>query len=209
MALIGPEIPEPLRYGQGSPMTTGLPRKIVRLLAATFLLTGCAQSNPLLARRTNVGTLKASVSRLEFQNEQLRRETAQLEAENREIENRLVQEEAFNGQLQARLDDARNVISRRGDDAGSLSRNLDPRDADEPTGSRTVPAARSNRTRRKPPFARIPGWIDVLPPSDIEGEPDEFHSDRASGTHDLQGHLDDNRWLPIARGTSDVIPQTR
>src|SRR5436190_18235913 len=103
-------------------MTTGRPPRIAVLLAATSLVTGCAQSGPVRAHRTTLGTLKTSVSHLEYENEQLRREVAQLKTENREIEDRLVQEEAANDELTSRLDDARNVISRRGDDPGGSSR---------------------------------------------------------------------------------------
>ena len=64
------------------------------LLAATSLLAGCAQPGPILSRFTTIGTLKTSLSHLEFENQQLRSKVATLESENREIENRLVQEEA-------------------------------------------------------------------------------------------------------------------
>lgn len=92
-------------------------------------LTGCAQSGSLLSQRTTVGSLKTSVSHLEYENQQLRREVASLKGENREFENRLVQEEAINGDLTARLDDARSLLAQRGLDGGgggSASDHLDP-----------------------------------------------------------------------------------
>src|SRR5881628_2443438 len=85
------------------------------IIAATLLgISGCAQSGSVLSQRTSVGTLKTGVSQLEFQNQQLRREVANLKADNRRIEDQLVQEESVNGELSARLDDARDLLGRRG-----------------------------------------------------------------------------------------------
>jgi hypothetical protein len=172
------------------------PRAVLRLLVVTGLLSGCAQPGSLLAPRTTVGSLKTSLSHLEYENEQLHREVAQLKSENRAIEDRLVQEEAVNGDLAARLDDARNLLSQQGLDPGG-----------ELDGRRMRPAGRSNRGRRKPPFARIPARIDTDPPpapgfEGPAGTPD------ASGTwrqEDLgpQGWLQDHeRWLPVAQDPS-------
>jgi hypothetical protein len=183
-----PIVPE---TGRGFAMTTGQSWRIVVLAAAASLLFGCAQPGPLSARRTKVGTLTTSLSHLEYQNEQLRRETAQLKAENRQIEDQLAQVEALNGDLTARLDDARNVISRGGG---------------EPPGDppQTLPAGRSSRTRRKPPFARIPGRIDTLPPADpaddLPVDPFDPPSSRQSDEFGPQGRLEDrDRWLPVVR----------
>ena len=52
---------------------------------------------------TKVGTLKTSLSHLEYQNEQMRKEIAQLKSENRQIEDQMAQVEAHNGELTARL----------------------------------------------------------------------------------------------------------
>ena len=54
-------------------MLTGrYPRTFV-LLAAASLLAGCAQPGPILSRLTTIGTLKTSLSHLEFENQQLSR----------------------------------------------------------------------------------------------------------------------------------------
>jgi len=175
--------------------------KIAILTAAAPLLLGCAQSGPMFGGGTKVGTLKTSLSHLEYQNEQMRKEIALLKSENRRIEDQMAQVEAENGELTARLDDARNVMRQSGDA---------PRD--DP--ARTLPAGRSNRARRKPPFARIPGRIDPIPP----GEPDETlpidpfdaPTTRKSDEFGPQGKVEDrDRWLPIARGTANVPAQVR
>ncbi len=182
-------------------MTTRPSWKIAFLSAVAPVLLGCAQSGSMFGGRTKVGTLKTSVSHLEYQNEQMRKEIALLKSENRQIEDQMAQVEAHNGGLTARLDDARNVIRRSGDE---------PQDAP----SKTLPAGRSSRTRRKPPFARIPGRIDPLPPGETADDlsVDPFHtpSSRKPDEFGPQGRLEDrDRWLPIARGTADIPSQVR
>jgi hypothetical protein len=190
-------------------MLTGqYPRRLLFANAAVLaLLAGCAQPGPILSRRTTVGSLKTSLSHIEFENQQLRSRVVNLESENREIEDRLVEEERVNGDLSARLDNARNLLSDRGydwqDSPASASRW--PRPGEEsPAPSRTLPAGRSNRTPRKPPFARIPGrGSSSAPPAAAERD-DEFSyptipSAESFGPQSWQ--QDDAQWLPIARGT--------
>jgi hypothetical protein len=179
-------------------MLTGLSPKTFGLLATTSLLLGCAQPSPLLSRYTTVGTLKTSLSHLEFENQQLQSKVASLESENRDIENRLVQEEAINGDLSARLDDARNVMAGHGYEWGSSNEGTGP--GREGSSSRTLPAGRSNRKPRKPPFARIPGRVDSAPPTDSAD--DEFSRPSLPSTDAFgpQSLRDDGQWLPIARG---------
>jgi hypothetical protein len=172
------------------------PARRARLIAGLLLsVTGCAQSGSLVGRGTTVGSLKASVSQLEYENQQLRREVASLKTENRQIENRLVQEESLNGDLSARLDDARNLIGRAGGDPGP--------DADR----KTIPAGQSNRKRRKAPFAQIPGRIDALPPSDTETGPSAGWGRPAAPSQDdigPTGQTDRSTlWLPVARGATN------
>src|SRR5262249_1680215 len=141
------------------------PARLVWLLAALLVTTsGCAQSGSLLSSRTTVGSLKASLSHLEYENQQLKREVASLKDENREMENRIVQEEAANGDLTARLDDARSLLSQRGVDASPNG--LAP-------GRRPPPAARSTKKPRKAPFAQTPGRIDALPPAEDAPPPED------------------------------------
>jgi hypothetical protein len=159
-------------------------------------LSGCAGTAPLLSSGTGVGTLKTSLSHLEFENQQLKREVASLKSENRKIEDRLVQEEAANGELTARLDDARNLLGQRG-----------LRPSDEGNGSsagRTLPAGRSNREPRRPPFARIPGRIDAVPPANEEDMPVEPRERDLFGP---QSRLEKREpWLPVAIGASEASP---
>src|SRR4051794_32679453 len=74
---------EPSRDRQGSSMLTGHSVKILLLLTAPSLFIGCAHPGPLLSGRATYGTLKTSLSHLEFENQQLRTKVTQLETENR------------------------------------------------------------------------------------------------------------------------------
>ena len=187
-------------------MLTGLYRRTFVLLAATSALAGCAQPGPIFSRYTTVGTLKTSLSHLEFENQQLRSKVATLESENRDIENRLVQEEAVNGDLSARLDDARDVLTQHGSNWGGSAGG--PNQGGSP--ARTLPAGRSNRTPRKPPYARIPGRVDPGTPADDNN--DEFNRSTLPSADTLGPQSmreDDNQWLPIARGTSASATKVR
>jgi hypothetical protein len=191
------------------------PTKLALLLAAPGLMlaAGCAQTGPIGSHRTTVGSLKAGVSHLEFENEQLRRKVAQLESDNREIEARLTQEETENGDLVARLNDARNLLKNKGysvaDEGHPATR---PRDEGPGEPATTLPAGRSNRKPRKPPFARIPGRIDTVPadesPDPIGSEPLDPPSARPHDDLGPQSRLDDlDRWLPVAQ--DPATPKSR
>jgi hypothetical protein len=185
-------------------MRNGHALKIALVLGAAGLASGCAQTGTTFPRRTSMGTLKTSLSHLEFENEQLHKEVAKLRTNNREIEDRLVQEESDNGDLKARLDDARHLLSQKGYDVGTESaRQGDP--ADAPT---TLPAGQSSRKRRKAPFTQIPGRIEMVPPSD-PADDDAFAPPKPAPKDAFgpQGrHADTEVWLPIAQGTS--VPTT-
>jgi hypothetical protein len=189
-------------------MWFGQAPKLLTLLAVTSLLTGCAQTSTgiTLPRRTSMGTLKTSLSHLEFENQQLRKEVAQLKTDTRDIENRLVQEETDNGDLRARLNDARHQLSQRGVDFDGQSSSTTSRDLDGgPDAKITIPAGQSNRKRRKAPFTQIPGGIGTIPR--IEFDDDEHVIDPKPTLDDdafgPQSSLNDpDRWLPIAHGTT-------
>jgi hypothetical protein len=191
------------------------PTKIALLLAAPGLMlaTGCTQTGPIGSHRMAIGSLKAGVSHLEFENEQLRRKVAQLETDNREIEHRLTQEEAENGDLVARLNDARNLLKNKGYNvADGDPPAAHPRDEGPSQPSTTLPAGRSNRKPRKPPFARIPGRIDAVPadeaPDPIGGETLEPPSAHPRDDLGPQSRLDDlDRWLPVAQ--DPATPKSR
>jgi hypothetical protein len=190
-------------------MWTGPTARLALVLTATGLVAGCSQTDNLLPNRTTLGTLKTSVSQLEYQNEQLRRETAQLRTENRDFEDRLVQEELANEDLRTRLDDARYLLSQRGVDLGGDETSGSGRGHESESRPRTLPAGQSNRKRRKAPFAQIPGRIDEAPPADPADEQPSIAP--GSSTHDPFGpqsrNEDMERWLPIAHGTS--APSTK
>ena len=192
-------------------MMIGQSPRALRLMAATSLLVlvGCTQPGPLLSRRTTLGTLKTSLSHVEFENEQLRSKVAKLESENRAIEDRLVQEEAINGDLTARLDDARNLLGHSEMDWGGSSRSARRGGSTaEVSPSQTLPAGRSNRTPRKPPFAQIPGRIEAAPPA--EGEDFNRPGTLRSDPFGPQSWRDDDaQWLPIAQGTNEPDSKVR
>jgi hypothetical protein len=181
-----------------------------RWLAAGLLVAfaGCSQPGGLRAPGAAMGSMRASLGHLEYENEQLRKEVATLKDDNRKIENRLVQEESANGDLSARLDDARALLTHRGLDGGESSDALDP----GPAPRRTLPAGRSNRKKRKTPFAQIPGQIDVLPPTDDNGsssgwgQPSPPRVDDSDTTSSLDRPMN---WLPIARGSVAPSPSRR
>jgi outer membrane murein-binding lipoprotein Lpp len=186
-------------------MRTGQALRIALVLSGAALLAGCSQTGTTFPRRTTVGSLKASVSQLEFENDKLRREVAQLKTDASDIEDRLVQEETENGTLRAKLDGARNLLSERGhkfgddDDWGSLSRN-----GERPDSATTLPAGQSTRKRRKPPAVQIPGRMEVVDPDDDEHviAPARRSRDAVGSQSRLFG--DNERWLPIAQGSTSA-----
>lgn len=184
-------------------MSPGPRLLMVSCLCAT--VTGCAQSGSLLPQRGSVGTLKTGLSHLEYENQQLRHEVADLKAENRQLEDRFVQEEAANGELTARLNDARSLLRDRG-----LVNNDDPI---QEAPRQTLPAGRSNKKRRKPPFAQIPGRVDTLPPADDEEEPGgrpRSPRSRAPVDPGFQSRTESFRpWLPVAHGATDPTSPRR
>jgi outer membrane murein-binding lipoprotein Lpp len=191
-------------------MQTGRPRRLAisLSLAALGLWPGCASSGPLLSRQASVGTLKTSVSRLEYENEQLRRELAEAKSENRRISLRLDQEEAANGELTARLDDARNLISKQGSDVGGLAGTARTSLHAEPADPRPTPPP-AGRKPYKPPFAQIRGRIDVPPPDEEPADDPPAPSRGVSRGSLRRDDLDlgpqsrregPSPWLPVARG---------
>ena len=187
-------------------MISGHRQKLALLLTSAGLFSGCAESGPFLSKGTSLGTLKTSLSHLEYENAQLKRELAKVQSENREFEDRLVQEEQDNDDLKSRLDDARNLLSQRGYDLGGASGS----GGRSPTP--TLPAGQSTRKQRKPPVARIPGLIDADPPSDSKkSRNDDIFNEPATPSSDPfgpQGQREDvERWLPVAQGVGEALPK--
>lgn len=161
------------------------------------LAAGCEGGGPLTSRQTMTGSLKASVSQLEFQNDELQRQVADLKSENRRFEDRLVQERAENERLAAQLGNARGQL---GLDPGDLRTGARSRSgSDEESDGESLPKARPSRSKRKPPAASIPGRIE---PSRVDPDDDLSSADPAPPRGRLASRraLDD-RWLPVARGT--------
>jgi hypothetical protein len=178
------------------------------------MMAGCSGRETFLTGGPTVGQLKTSLSHLEYENQQLKRSVGKLEQENRSIEDRLVQEQLDNGELTAKLDDIRNLGRERGLD---LDTRVGSRRDDEGGTARTLPTGQSTRKRRKPPFAVIPGRVEIFPPD----EDDTASKPRADGNaksrrSDLDVDDDLNRhsyragglrWLPVANGSDDSMSQ--
>lgn len=168
---------------------------------------GCAQSGPIATHRNTVGSLKSSVSQLEYDNGNLRKQVADLKTESTRIGNKLDEETSVNGELSARLDDAKDLIRRQGGDETAIGRSSGGASkASTSTASNDdeiPPPAKSpirrSRGGRKPPAAQIPR----IEPANDSG-PGGINP--ASETYDpgpqASRFEDDGRWLPVARGRS-------
>ncbi len=166
---------------------------------------GCAQSGPIATHRNTVGSLKASVSQLEYDNGNLRKQVADLKSESTRIGNELDREGIVNGELSARLDDAKDVIRRQGGDVTALGRpsggasraSTSTASNDDEIPPPAKSPIRRSRGGRKPPAAQIPR---IEPPTD----PGPGGISPASETFDPGPQAsridDDGRWLPVARG---------
>ncbi|WP_435009747.1 hypothetical protein P12x_000994 [Tundrisphaera lichenicola] len=173
-------------------MATGRSRLLGLLTAlATCAPIGCAQSGPLASRNSMLGSLKTSVSQLEFDNEKLRTEVAELKADNARLDTQLAQERDANGEITARLDDAKDLLRRSGGDVQALATpSKSFQDDDIP------PPVRRTRGGRKPPSASIPR--SQSEPFEDQG----FDSGSSNRPIDLgpAASEGDDRWLPVARG---------
>jgi outer membrane murein-binding lipoprotein Lpp len=161
-------------------------------LALACLVAGCESPGPLLSRQTTLGTLKTSVSQLEFQNEQLQKQVASLKADNRRLDDRLAQEQAENDDLADRLSNAKSLLGSQSQEfrTGSRSKAGAGDDLDEPPPAKV----RRSNGRRQPPAAIIPGRM----------EPAREPADNDVGMWDPPSRTRkpiDERWLPVARGT--------
>ena len=187
-------------------MATGRSRLLGLLPAlAALALAGCSGSGPISSRQTRVGSLKASVSQLEFDNDKLRREVGELKVDNSRLDNQLAQEREANGEVTARLDDAKDLLRRQGGDVQALG--IPPKTFEDdgiPPPASNPPARRSSRTSRKPPAAQI--RRPEPSPFDSPGERG-FDSTANDPARDL-GSTDrtqDDRWLPVARGLGSTV----
>ncbi len=105
-------------------MTTGR----IGLLAAAAAgllasgLSGCTSPGPIASQRATVSSLKASVSQLEYANDNLKKQVAQLKSDSTRVANELDQEHTDNEELHARLEDAKYAIRKQGGDVTAFNR---------------------------------------------------------------------------------------
>ena len=171
-------------------------------LATLGTIVGCAHPGPIATHRATVGSLKASVSQLEYSNENLKKQVADLRSDSTRVENELVQEKEANGELTARLDDAKDVIRKQGGDVTALNRSsgsasqASTASADDEVPPELKSAVRRSRSRRKPPTTQIP-----RPDSATDSGPGALELPSDPGPQAARD-LDDGRWLPVARGRS-------
>jgi hypothetical protein len=171
------------------------------------LLAGCAGgSAPFQNRFASSSNLKTALSRVEFENEKLRREIADIRAENVRLGDRLAQEQAANSDLTAQLS-----RSREGNPSASDFDAFDSAPLRAETSPRAIPARNPGTTNRKPPFARIPSAREPVPYLDARPEPESDSWDWRGGgeqprTLDPESRRlnDDHRWLPVARGPRPI-----
>jgi hypothetical protein len=152
------------------------------------------------------GSLKASVSQLEFENEKLRKEVGELKAENTKLDSELAREQTLNGEITARLDDAKDLIRRQGGNAQSLGLSSNNYEDDVPPPVIT-PKSRPMKSGRKPPAAQI-GQPQQTDPNPFGSSNDGlgYQSPSNKPSRDLGTDNDqDDRWLPVARGMGTVI----
>lgn len=173
----------------------------VLMLVGLIPLAGCQNSSgPVFGRQAMVGTLKASVSQLEYENQQLKTQVAELNRDKREAEDRLSQEEQANGDLAARLDDARELLRRQG---VNMPESKAARVSDESIPPPRAPARKQNR---KPPSVELPR---VDPPDEVDSEqepPSTKPRRRTRSSTDQAAYRqqdpDDTRWFPVARSST-------
>jgi outer membrane murein-binding lipoprotein Lpp len=169
--------------------------KILLIVALAGLISGCQSgSGPLFSYNSNMNSLKASVSQLEFRNEELSKQVAALKSDNRHYQDRLVQEQAENDSLASQLNNAKG----RGDDFRTGSR-PDSGDAD---GTGAPSKVRRSKSTHKPPAAAIPGRIEPAPITQPEPGGDDVGIWKPSESSRLaSSRRTSDVWLPVAQGT--------
>jgi outer membrane murein-binding lipoprotein Lpp len=190
------------------------PLTFAGMIAILAFSGGCAQQGLFTGRRTTVGTLKANVSQLESEKEQLQRQVAELETENRRIESRLTRTERENASLASRLDDARGSLASEGSSGSSglasASRSrAGARSYDDEEFIESAPT-RKAKSRKAPPFARIPGQITPADPSDVpDRDPSDTPASDSTDSTDAGGDPEPSTigrgWKPgvtVARGAA-------
>jgi outer membrane murein-binding lipoprotein Lpp len=161
-----------------------------------LVVAGCAAPGPIAARRTTVGSLKASVAQLEHERDVLKNEVAELKTENRRATEQVAQQEETNGELHTRLDNARNLLRKQGLDSTEFA---SPADSDRPTTTRTH--GRSRRT----PAAQIPSpnsYQNLDDDAPLEDDGASRSSASFENWNTRTNTSPSQRWLPIANGVT-------
>jgi hypothetical protein len=188
-------------------MATGRPRTLALCLTLAALGSpGCSSPGPLTSRQTMVGSLKASVSQLEYENQKLKKEVGELKADNSRIDNQLVQEREANGEIAARLDDAKDLLRRQGGNVQAMGNSLKNFEDDGIPPPVAAPKGRKVNNKRPSPTVRIPSPEFAPSPSaddDLSYEP-PGRRPRDIGSIDRE---EEDRWLPVARGLPSQIRQ--
>jgi hypothetical protein len=175
------------------------------LILAALVPTGCAQPGPFTSRQTMVGSLKASVSQLEFENEKLRKDVAELKADNARLDTQLAQEVDANGEMSARLDDAKDLIRRQAGTSQALGGQTKNFEDDSVPPPASTPRTRTTRGGRKPPSVQLPRIEPATPfgtGNDDLGYQPSTRTPRDLGPLDQD---DEDRWLPVARGLGSQV----
>ncbi len=171
-------------------------RRTLPIVVLAGLAAGCQGTGPILSRQTTVGTLKTSVSQLEFRNDQLEKQVTELKSENRHYEDRLVQEQTEADNLATQLDDMKGRSGQK-DGPVDLRTGSRSRAVDDPAEETPQPKARRSNGRRKPPAVSIPGRIEpARDPDDVGLSDDPPTRSRVASARRPR----EERWLPVARG---------
>jgi hypothetical protein len=174
------------------------------LILAALAPIGCSSPGPLASRQTTLGSLKASVSQLEFENDKLRKEVGELKADNSRLDVQLSQEREANGEVTARLDDAKDLLRRQGGNAQAMGGSSSNFEDDVPPPVAT-PRPRRIKNNRPAPPASIRN-----PDSDPSGDNLGSLSPGGQTPRDIgPDGEDDDRWLPVARGLPSQVPVRR
>jgi hypothetical protein len=153
-----------------------------------------------------VGSLKASVSQLEFENEKLKKDVSELKAENNRLDTQLSQEKDFNGEITARLDDAKDLIRRQGGSAQALGTSSRSSYEDDVPPPISTPPSKSRRGARNPPTAQIPSQTDPAP-FGSSGDGLGYRTNPVPSRDLGNGDDVEDHWLPVARGMGTAVRQ--
>ena len=196
------------RIGTVRPTRRGALREGVRLLdGAGLMFPGCSGRQDLLGGSTSSGQMKASLSHLQFENEQLKTEVAKLKEENRSMDDRLVQEQMHNGDLAARLDDAATFCETEGSTAkpgwapGLAALGVETLTRKSHSPGRCLPGGPA-RSRESPRPRAFPVISTISPPPPIARTPRQAPSRSGTTPHPCASR---SSRIPIPKSSPTTI----